>query len=151
MARSFLDSSNGPSCFILRLTMKWQRALAGEIASIILAGGTLFADQNVPADTTVAAPAVYVPDTSHQNEPLPDGILAWDALSKSATIPASAGVANFTFSFTNVSPATVAILDVHPSCGCTTAQVPPMPWIIPTGGNGHFGLTVNVAGRTGTL
>jgi cytochrome c5 len=43
----------------------------------------------------------------------------------------------------------VAILEVHPSCGCTTAQLPPLPWIIPPGANGQFGLTVNLAGRTG--
>jgi mono/diheme cytochrome c family protein len=46
-------------------------------------------------------------------------------------------------------PVPVAILDVHPSCGCTTAQLPPLPWIIAPGTNGQFGLTVNLAGRTG--
>jgi mono/diheme cytochrome c family protein len=43
----------------------------------------------------------------------------------------------------------VAILDVHPSCGCTTAQLPPLPWIIAPGTNGQIGLTVNLAGKTG--
>ena len=46
-------------------------------------------------------------------------------------------------------PVPVVILEVHPSCGCTTAQLPPLPWLIPPGSNGQFGLTVNLAGRTG--
>ena len=95
--------------------------------------------------------AVFVPDTSHQNDPLPDGVLNWNGLTQEATVAADAANAKFTFSFTNVTPDTVAILDVHPSCGCTTAQLPPLPWLIPAGTNGQFGLTVNLAGKTGML
>ena len=83
-------------------------------------------------------------------DPLPDGILAWNSLTQETTIASETGKAIFTFSFTNVSSGNVVILDVHPSCGCTTAQLPPLPWIIPAGTNGQFGLTVNVPGQGGT-
>jgi mono/diheme cytochrome c family protein len=52
---------------------------------------------------------------------------------------------------TNFIPIPVAIVTVHPSCGCTTAQLPPLPWIVAPGTNGQIGITVNLAGKTGTL
>jgi mono/diheme cytochrome c family protein len=132
------------------MAMKLQRVLICGIAGIVLAGARLFAADSNPTNAMAATAAVYVPDTSHQNDPLPDGVLAWNSLTQETTVAADAGNAFFAFSFTNVSPGNVAILEVHPSCGCTTAQLPPLPWIIPTGTNGQFGLTVNLAGRTGT-
>ncbi|MFZ0828167.1 MAG: c-type cytochrome [Verrucomicrobiia bacterium] len=156
--------------------MKLEPVFVCGIAGIFLAGGTLFAsDSNAPSSGAATA-AVYVPDTSHQNDPLPDGVLAWNSLMQEVSVAADAGAAHFTFSFTNLAtiadltqltnfsvsasnltvitnsrPGSVAILDVHPSCGCTTAQLPPLPWIIPPGTSGQFGLTVNLAGKTGTL
>ena len=35
-----------------------------------------------------------------------------------------------------IAPIAVTILNVHPSCGCTTAELPPVPWTIPPGTNG---------------
>ena len=181
--------------------MKLRRVLVCGIAGIILAGGKLWAADGNPANAVTATAAVYVPDTSHQNEPLPDGVLSWDGLTKETTVAADAGSAHFTFSFTNIAtvhetvlatnittttnitavtrpvlflfkktsfatnfstvtsvttnnvikPAPVTILEVHPSCGCTTAQLPPLPWIIAPGTNGQIALTVNVAGKTGML
>jgi mono/diheme cytochrome c family protein len=169
------------------------------IAGIVLAGGKLLAADGSPTNAAATTEAVYVPDTSHQNDPLPDGVLAWNSLAQETTVAADAGNARFVFSFTNIAtvhetalvtnitavthitavtnssffwfkkyssitnfstatsittnnvakPVPVAILEVHPSCGCTTAQLPPLPWIIPPGANGQFGLTVNLAGRTG--
>ena len=181
--------------------MKLWSVFAGGIAGLVLAGGSLFAaDGNVAIPGPTTAP-VYVPDTSHQNEPLPDGVLVWNSLMQETNVAADAGSAHFIFSFTNMAtvhetalvpnvttitnitavtnssfiwfkkisfvtnystttsittnnvarPVPVAILDVHPSCGCTTAQLPPLPWIIPAGANGQFGLTVNLTGKSGTL
>ena len=130
--------------------MKLQRAFVCGIAGIILAGGRLLAADGNPTNAAVTATtAVYVPDTSHQNDPLPDGVLAWNSLMQETTVAADAGIARFVFSFTNVSPGNVAILEVRPSCGCTTAQLPSLPWIIPPDTNGQFGLTVNLAGKAG--
>jgi mono/diheme cytochrome c family protein len=53
--------------------------------------------------------------------------------------------------FTNAQPVPVTILSVHPSCGCTTAELPPVPWTIPPGTNGEINISVNLAGKSGTL
>ena len=129
--------------------MKLGHVFVCGVAGTILAGGNLFAaDTNAPSPAAATA-AVYVPDTTHQNDALPDGVLAWNGLTQETTVAADVPSAHFTFSFTNVTSGTVAILDVHPSCGCTTAQLPPLPWLIPAGTSGQFGLTVNLAGKTG--
>ncbi len=63
-------------------------------------------------------------------------------------------MAQFDFSFTNVTGSNVTILNVHPSCGCTTAELPPVPWTIPAGASGEIKLSVNLQGKTemaGTL
>jgi cytochrome c553 len=179
--------------------MKLRNALICGIAGLVLAGGMLLAADGTGTNPGPTTAAVYVPDTSHSNDPLPDGVLAWNNLTQEATVAAEAGSAHFIFSFTNIAtiqetvlatnnatliravtnsyffwfhrislvtnipttalvttkivtrPVPVAILDVHPSCGCTTAQLPPLPWILPAGTNGQFGLTVNVAGKSGML
>jgi mono/diheme cytochrome c family protein len=108
-----------------------------------------------PATSTpppvAVTPPVYVPDLSHANGPLPDGMLAWDEISKATDAAAVQAQAHFTFNFTNVSSGNVAIMNVHPSCGCTTAQLPPLPWILAPGANGQIPITVNIAGKSGTL
>jgi cytochrome c553 len=101
-----------------------------------------------PVATTAA---VYVPDMTHANDPLPDGIFAWDELSRATDAAADQPQAHFTFSFTNISSGNVAIVNVHPSCGCTTAQLPTLPWIVAAGANGQIPITVNLAGKSGTL
>jgi hypothetical protein len=170
------------------MAMKLRCVLIFGIAGIVLAGGRLLAADSNPANAAVAATtAVYVPDTSHQNEPLPDGVLAWSSLMQETTVAADAGNAIFVFSFTNIAtvhettvvtnvtaltnitaatnlhffwfkkisfgtnfytansittnnvtrPVPVTILEVRPSCGCTTAQLPSLPWIIPPDTNGQ--------------
>jgi mono/diheme cytochrome c family protein len=64
---------------------------------------------------------------------------------------AGANEAHFIFNFTNVLSTNITILNVHPSCGCTTAQLPPLPWTIAPGTNGQIGVTVNLAGKSGTV
>jgi mono/diheme cytochrome c family protein len=106
---------------------------------------------NAPPPPVATTPPVYVPDMSHANDPLPDGVLAWDELMKATDAAAAQAQAHFTFNLTNISPNNVAIVNVHPSCGCTTAQLPPLPWILAPGTNGQIKITVNLAGKTGTL
>ena len=105
---------------------------------------------NAPPPVAVT-PAVYVPDMTHAGEPLPAGVLAWDNLMQSVEAAADQVEAHFTFNFTNSLSGKIVIISVHPSCGCTTAQLPPMPWIVEAGTNGQIGITVNLAGKTGTL
>ena len=181
--------------------MKWRLVLIYGIVGIALAGGSLLGADSNSTPVAASSPAVYVPDVSHQNEPLPDGVLAWDDVMKHTNVAANVVTIHFVYNFTNIATATetvlitnvttvthltavtnshlfwskkisyvtnfsattsittnnvakpvpVAILEVRPSCGCTTAQLPPLPWTIPGGSNAQFGLTVNVAGKTGFL
>lgn len=119
------------------------------LAAAFFAAG-IFTGTAETADV-VASPAVYMPDITHANDPLPEGVLGWDALSKSVDATNSQEFARFIFTFTNITPTNVSILSVHPSCGCTTAELPPVPWLIPAGANGQIGLSVNLAGKAGTL
>ena len=159
----------------------------------------------VQPTNAVASKPVYVPDTSHQNEPLPDGLIIWDALTKATDATNGQDFARFVFNFTNVAqiiktaqatnvttltnftsvtnssfwarlsgktvtrlanfsyatnvvtvtnsitPVPVTILSVHPSCGCTTAELPPVPWTIPSGTNGQIKIAVNLQGKAGML
>lgn len=104
-----------------------------------------------PPAVAATTAAVYVPDMSHVGQPLPDGVFAWDSVIKSVDATADQPKADFIFNFTNVTSGKIAIINVHPSCGCTTAKLPPLPWIIPAGGTGQIPLSVNLAGKMGTL
>ena len=118
-------------------------------ALVVFTAGTFTAAAQ-PSNTVTTAP-VYVPDISHANEPLPDGVIAWDDLMKVTDATNEQDFARFTFSFTNATTSNVTILDVHPSCGCTTAELPPVPWTLPPGESGQIKLNVNLAGKSGTL
>lgn len=120
--------------------------LAGILFSV---GGAFSASAQVATD--LASAPTYMPDLTHAGEPLPDGVIAWDETLKTTDAAFNQDFAKFTYSFTNVTTNVIAILTVHPSCGCTTADIPPTPWIIPAGGSGQIKLSVNLAGKAGTL
>ncbi len=103
-----------------------------------------------PSNAVVSAP-VYAPDYSHANDPLPDHVIAWDATMKAVDATNGQDFARFSFNFTNVTSSNLTIITVHPSCGCTTAELPPVPWTLPAGTSGEIKLTVNLAGKAGTL
>ena len=143
----------------------------------ILISAAGFSSAFAQATDAVASSPTYVPDLTHQNDPLPDGVLAWDALLKATETTNGQDFARFVFNFTNVAtavditlvtnitaditnivsvtnaltPMPVTIMSVHPSCGCTTAELPPTPWMIPPGGTGQIKLAVNLAGKAGTV
>jgi mono/diheme cytochrome c family protein len=186
--------------------MKLTRTTFFVAAGIFLIGAKAPATEPAPAtNTIVTTKPVYVPNTAHANEPLPDGILAWDALSKSTDAAADQKMAHFIFNFTNIAnnidlglatnvtsitnftivtnasfwarlwgekitrvasivsntnivtvtnsitPIPVTILSVRPSCGCTTAELPPLPWTLASGTNGQISLSVNLQGKSGSL
>jgi mono/diheme cytochrome c family protein len=131
--------------------MKLNRTVFFMAAGLFLFGTTVFVAGQSASNAIVTTPPVYVPDLSHANDPLPDSVLAWDALTKSTDAPADQQLAHFVFSFTNVSSENVVILGAHGTCHCTVTELPPVPWIIPPGTNGQIGATVNLAGASGTL
>jgi hypothetical protein len=96
--------------------------------------------------------AIHMPAMSRAaSESLTDTNLVWDSETKAINIIAGESEAHFTFNFTNISSGNVTILGVHPSCGCTTAQLPPVPWVIQPGTNGQIGIKVNIVAKNGTL
>jgi cytochrome c553 len=132
--------------------MKLNRVFLCGVAGVILAGACAQHYTSVqPRPAAVTTPPVYVPSMANASGPLADGILTWDGTSKETNVVANAATADFVFSFTNISAGPVVILNVHPSCGCTTAKLPPLPWTIAPGTNGQIGVTVNLAGKSGTL
>jgi mono/diheme cytochrome c family protein len=77
--------------------------------------------------------------------------LVWDSLTKSTNLLAGGNESHFLFNFTNVSHHAIGILSVRTSCGCTTAQLPPLPWTIAPGTNGSIAVTVAFTAESGTL
>jgi mono/diheme cytochrome c family protein len=117
-------------------------------------GGAAAIAAHVPAlvpNAPLTTAPVYVPDTSHQNDPLSDKVIAFDAGSKAVDAVEGTDFAHFSFTFTNLTPDIVTVLNVHPSCGCTTAELPPLPWQVAPGTTGEIKLKVNLAGKMGTL
>jgi mono/diheme cytochrome c family protein len=182
--------------------MKLNRIFLCALAGLFFAVGGLFAAGFVSANGNVTTRPVYVPDVSHANDPLPDGVLAWNSLMLATNAAADQSEVHFTFTFSNVAkrvdvslatnvvttsefiaptnitditqrylrhvvvhhyltnivtvtnsvtPISVTILNVHPSCGCTTAQLPPTPWTIPPGAFEQIPVTVNIVGKHGML
>ena len=125
--------------------MKFSHALPLFLSGFFLALPSLHAQ---PAVST--APA-YVPNMAHANDILPPNTLFWDGMSKETNVAADDPAAFFNFHLTNITTTPVAILNVHPSCGCTTAQLPPLPWVLPAGAGGEMEVKVNLAGKTGTI
>ena len=70
------------------------------IATLLLVAA-VFPAATQPAGNVSTAP-VYVPDYSHQNDPLPPGVLAWDETSKTVDATNGQDYARFVFAFTNV-------------------------------------------------
>lgn len=144
-------------------------------ASAILAVGVSPVRAQVTTD--VSSAPVYVPDTTRQNNPLPDGVIAWDATLKAMDAEEGNGYVKFEFNFTNIfvikdltlitngmgntatvttitnsiTPRPITILEVRPSCGCTTAEMPPRPWTLQPGESGQMKFSLHLAGKMGTL
>jgi mono/diheme cytochrome c family protein len=83
--------------------------------------------------------------------PVDPNVIKWDADTKEYTAAGGEAEAKFKFWLTNVSPSEVLINNVRTSCGCTVAKLPAQPWHIPSGSNGPIDVTVNLAGKMGTI
>lgn len=122
----------------------------------------------LPNPTPAAAPAVTPPPTpttaiirraGHTNiivqlpqtVPLPDGVIAFDAMDKAATVPFGTPEARIDFNLTNISPAVVAIRSAVSSCFCTVAELPASPWLLQPGESGQIHVTMDLRGKSGRL
>ena len=68
-----------------------------------------------PAGAVTSAPG-YVPDYPNANEPLPDGVIAWDSLQKSVDATNGQDFAWFSFAFTNIATTTEIALATNVTC-----------------------------------
>lgn len=77
--------------------------------------------------------------------------LAWDALEK--THEAKRGETNVVFHFqvTNQAAGVVIVKAVHPSCHCTVARLPSLPWRLKPGESGAMDVDVDVNNRWGQI
>jgi hypothetical protein len=81
---------------------------------------------------------------------LPSGILSFDSDKKDAIVREGEPEARFVFDFTNTSSAPVTIAAVTASCGCTTADLPSMPWTLKPHAQGRIPITMRLTGAVGT-
>lgn len=91
-------------------------------------------------------PAAAQPAVATQEQ-----VLTWDALSKEVTAAPGETTAHFAFKVANTSKEDVTINWVRPSCGCTTAKLPPVPWKIAPGDGGEMSFDIDLRGKYGTL
>ena len=103
--------------------------------------------QLAPAKPFVAPPPQQPPQALGQ---LPDGILAFDSISKDYTTKPGEMEAKFNFNVTNISAGEVIVSGVQTSCGCTVAQLT-YPWKLAAGTIAVIPLTMNLAGKSGTV
>lgn len=75
--------------------------------------------------------------------------LVWDALEQSIAPAAGITVVRFDFFVTNSSPQAVEISGLQPSCGCTIAEMPRVPWILAPGARGSFQAVVDFRSKQG--
>ncbi len=100
------------------------------------------------APNAMASPPAVVPSAAPS---LADGILTWNSETQEATVPLGTSQADFQFRVDNVSKETLSISSVHTSCGCTVAKLPATPWALAPGTNGSIDVTMNLAGKRGTI
>jgi len=99
--------------------------------------------QALPTPTApAAAPPAATPNPS---------ALVFDSESKEYKAKPGDASAPFTFYATNVSKEPIQITALRPSCGCTAAQLPVMPYVLGGGSNVPIAVTVNLAGKMGLV
>lgn len=84
------------------------------------------------------------------NQPLPAGILAFDAEQKEYTAKAEDQNGSFVFNVTNISAADVTINQVQTSCGCTTAKIQ-LPLKLEPNQSSEIPINMDLRGKSGTI
>lgn len=124
--------------------------------SIPVANAGLFSKNSAVAPVT-PPPATSNPEAAVETAPVATSPatakpeIAWDALMKDINVKQGENMVGTFFVFTNISPVDVVVTSVRPSCGCTTAELPPLPWTNAPGASGRMDFKINVAGKSGTL
>ena len=109
--------------------------------------------QPIPLSQMPQANAAGATSPTEPAVSLPPGVqpLTFDAETKEYDAKPNDAFAEFSFTVTNVWTNDVTIDRVQPSCGCTTASLPPTPWTLHPGEGGPVGAKVSLAGKRGIL
>jgi mono/diheme cytochrome c family protein len=73
--------------------------------------------------------------------------LVWDETAKVHRSSTNESKVRFSFTVTNPGGEPVEIETVLASCGCTTTEIPPLPWILGPGETGSIGAVLNIVGK----
>ena len=73
--------------------------------------------------------------------------LAWDSDFKEITAKPGDVTAIMHFALTNLAKEALTIKAVRSSCGCTLAEIPPVPWVLNPGSNGVIKVSVDLRGK----
>lgn len=95
------------------------------------------------------------PATALAAAPAPDlKALQWDGVSKTYDAKPGESSAPFAFTVTNVSKLEVSITSLRSSCGCTVAQLPPLPaqpYKLQPGSNVTINVNMDLRGKAGAV
>ena len=80
-----------------------------------------------------------------------DTLLAFDAIRKEVHPASGAKEAELFFTISNPTQSPITITSILPSCGCTAANSPTLPWTLNPGENDQLRLTVNLREKYGIL
>jgi mono/diheme cytochrome c family protein len=135
----------------------------GHLSSSVLAWDALMKYTNVPSGSATAHLVFYFTNVAQVvDQTLTTNVtqVAYATPAPRVLMPSQGSISPSTYMVTqtnvvwvtnSVTPQQVIMNTVHPSCGCTTAQLPPLPWVLLPGTNGQIGVTVNLAGKFGTV
>lgn len=77
--------------------------------------------------------------------------LTWDSMLREHTAQPGEKETEFTFKATNETAAPIVVTNIRTSCGCTVARMPNLPWEFAPGAEGSLPVTLNFAGKRGTI
>lgn len=97
------------------------------------------------------AAAQLVVLAARSNPTLEPGDVAWDEVEKTCHVQLGDKNASVSFSLKNIAKEAIEILEIKPSCGCTTVDVPPLPWKIAPGETGAVNVKIDLAGKFGEM
>ncbi len=122
--------------------------------AVVLAvvSGRVGAAERTPASGAGSPKAAS--ETVRASPPAPSSQLKWDALSKSQVSKPGETEVEYAFTATNVSSAALSITGLHTTCGCTVAQLPPLPdapLVLAAGASAVVRVKLDLHGKVGSI
>ena len=77
--------------------------------------------------------------------------LTWDSMLREYTSKPGEKTTDFSFKAVNKTSEPIVVTNIKTSCGCTVARMPALPWEFEPGGEGTLPVSLNFAGKRGTI